>query len=104
MGAWIIELRIGPEGTPPDALRLFALGPNKTSKGVFKLDAAGVASVLAAFAKHGMDRMPIDYDHGMFAGGANTKAAGWGVLEARPDGLWLSHQIASRYELEAWPW
>ena len=84
-----ILLQIGAQGVPPREFRLFAMGDNATSKGTFTLDDESAADVIAEFAAHGMDKMPIDFDHGMLAGPmGNKKAAGWADLEARSDGLW----------------
>ena len=82
-----ILLQIGQQGIPPTEFRLFAIGENDTSKGVFKLDAEAIQAVMVEWATHGMDRMPIDYDHGMVRGD-EPKAAGWAELQAREDGLW----------------
>lgn len=85
-----ILLQVGPQGVPPTEFRVFAMGKNETSKGTFELDTESAEAVLAAFATHGMDRMPIDFDHGMVSGD-NPKAAGWAQLEVRPDGLWATN-------------
>jgi phage I-like protein len=74
----------------PSEFRLFALGQNATSKGTFILDAAGIQSVMSAYAEHGVD-LAIDYEHQTFAAVDNGKpapAAGWFKPEARADGLW----------------
>jgi phage I-like protein len=72
----------------PTEFRLFALGKNATSKGTFVLDEAGLASVMAAYAEHGVD-LSLDYEHQAFAdNGKPAPAAGWFKPEARADGLW----------------
>jgi phage I-like protein len=74
----------------PSAFRLFALGDNKTAKGTFILDAAGLASVMAAYKGHGND-LHFDYEHQAFTAlenGRPAPAAGWFSIEARADGLW----------------
>jgi phage I-like protein len=74
----------------PSEFRLFALGKNATSKGTFVLDAAGLKSIMAAYADHGVE-LAIDYEHQTFAAADNGKpapAAGWFKPEARADGLW----------------
>lgn len=74
----------------PSAFRLFSLGDNKTTKGTFKLDAAGLASIMAAYKDHGND-LHFDYEHQAFTALENGKpapAAGWFSIEARADGLW----------------
>ena len=80
-------------GEPPTELRMFAFGENATSKGTFVLDRRGAESVMAAFAKHGVDRLPIDVAHGMLASGGSHEqhlAVGWFVPDVRDDGLWAS--------------
>lgn len=83
----VIILQIGPEGQPPTEFRIFAMGDNESSKGTVKLDAESVAALMAAWAKHGMDKMPIDYGHGMVFRD-DHRSAGWADLEVRDDGLW----------------
>ncbi len=76
----------------PTEFRLFALGDNKTSKGTFKLDQAGLDSVMAAYADHGVE-LSFDYEHQAFAtvsNGQPAPAAGWFKPEARADGLWAT--------------
>jgi phage I-like protein len=85
---------IGIESGPrlPTEFRLFAFGENATSKGIFVLDRAGAAAVMAAYADHGVE-LAIDYEHQTFAAGDNGKpapAAGWFAPEVRADGLWAT--------------
>lgn len=68
----------------PTEFRLFALGDNKTSKGVFKLDPAGMDSIMSAYKDHGIE-LHLDYEHDM------RKAAAWFVPEARADGIWATN-------------
>ena len=80
-------------GEPPTELRMFAFGENATSKGTFVLDKRGAESVMAAFAQHGVDRLPIDVAHGMLASGGSHEqhlAVGWFVPDVRDDGLWAA--------------
>ena len=74
----------------PTEFRLFSLGNNKTSKGTFKLDKAGMDSIMAAYKDQGVD-LAIDYEHQTFAAVSNGQpapAAGWCALESRKDGIW----------------
>lgn len=83
----MITLQIGPEGQPPSEFRIFAMGENRSSKGTVVLDATSARAVLDAFADHGMDRLPIDYGHGMVFRD-DHRSAGWFTPELRDDGLW----------------
>jgi phage I-like protein len=72
--------------TPPTEVRLFAAGENATSKGALLFDDEAADAVMAAFREHGMDRLPFDFDHGMFSGNVtaeSSKAAGWFVPAVR---------------------
>lgn len=82
------------ESVPPSELRLFRAGKNETSKGTFVFDDEAAALVMAAFADHGADRLPFDFDHGMFAQvstSESSKAAGWFVPEVRGGELWATN-------------
>src|SRR6185369_7798673 len=79
--------------TLPTEFRLFQLGDNPTSKGTFKLDAAGIAQVMASYQDHGTE-LAMDYEHQTFAAKDNGKpapAAAWFNLNARADGLWATN-------------
>ena len=88
----IIKLDLLPDGNPPSEFRIFAIGENATSKGTFSLSHEDGLAVMEAFAEHGMDRLPIDIDHGMLgpAHPQSSKAAGWFVPELRGDGLFAT--------------
>jgi phage I-like protein len=76
---------------PPTEFRLFRVGPNPTSHGELLFDAQAGAEVLLSFAEHGMDRLPIDYDHKSLRADAPVdagRAAGWFVPELRGGELW----------------
>ncbi len=88
--ALVVELRANASSAPTE-FRLFALGQNKTSKGTFILDAAGLDSILAAHKDQGND-LAFDYEHQAFTTASNGQpapAAGWFSIEARSDGLWV---------------
>lgn len=79
---------------PPTEFKLFAAGPNPTSKGVFIFDAAAARSVMAAFKSHGVD-LPIDLEHlslsdpSQSARTDGADARGWFKLAVKADGsLW----------------
>jgi len=77
----------------PSEFLLFKIGENKTSKGTFKLDLAGLESIVKAYQDHGVD-LAIDYEHQTFGAASNGKpapAAGWFKPEARGDGLWATN-------------
>lgn len=77
---------------PPSEFRVFAAGPNETTKGTFTFDEASAASVMAEYEAHGIDLM-VDYDHASVAGlsldpAQAGKAAAWFNLEVRNAELW----------------
>lgn len=75
-----------PEGDPPSEFRIFKAGTNDTSKGPFVFDKESAENVMKAFGSHGMDRLPLDFDHGMFSmipTQESSKAAGWFVPAIR---------------------
>jgi hypothetical protein len=81
-----------PLQTPlPREFRIFRAGKNETTKGTFVFDAEAARSVLAAYAREGVDMM-IDLNHESLQGAARPDsgdARGWAKLELRPDGsLW----------------
>lgn len=78
---------------PPKAIRLFAMGENATTKGVFLFDDAAAKSVLAAFAEHGVD-LAMDFDHGALAtpDGRKRDVPGYYRPEVRADGLYAIPQ------------
>ncbi len=77
---------------PPTEFRIFTAGQVETTKGTFLFDADAATSVMAEYAKHGIDLM-IDYDHYSLAAvsldpATAGKAAGWFNLEVRNGELW----------------
>jgi phage I-like protein len=78
---------------PPKAVKLFAMGENRTTKGVFLFDDAAAKSVLAAFAEHGVD-LAMDFDHGALApaDGRKRDVPGYYRPEVRADGLYAIPQ------------
>lgn len=78
---------------PPKAIRLFAMGENTTTKGVFLFDDAAAKSVLDAFATHGVD-LAMDFDHGALApaDGRKRDVPGYYRPEVRTDGLYAIPQ------------
>jgi len=78
---------------PPKAIRLFAMGENTTTKGVFLFDAEAAKSVLDAFATHGVD-LAMDFDHGALApaDGRKRDVPGYYRPEVRADGLYAIPQ------------
>jgi len=79
------------ETTPPTSFKLFSGGRNPTMKGDIVVDAAGNASVMERFNKHGAD-LPIDVGHGMLVGllPEMHHAYGWFRPEVRGEDLWAS--------------
>lgn len=78
---------------PPKAIRLFAMGENTTTKGVFLFDDTAAKSVLDAFATHGVD-LAMDFDHGALAApdGRKRDVPGYYRPEVRADGLYAIPQ------------
>lgn len=78
---------------PPKAVKLFAMGENRTTKGTFVFDAEAAKSVLAAFAEHGVD-LAMDFDHGALAApdGRKRDVPGYYRPEVRADGLYAIPQ------------
>lgn len=85
-------LTLGTE-FPPKAVKLFAMGENRTTKGVFVFDDAAAKSVLAAFTEHGVD-LAMDFDHGALApaDGRKRDVPGYYRPEVRADGLYAIPQ------------
>ncbi len=84
---------LGDGITPPSEFRLFTAGWNDTENGRYLFDAEAAASVMAAYAKWGVD-IAIDLEHQMLDGRPQPDptardARGSCSLELRPDGsLW----------------
>ena len=81
----------GVAGTaPPTEFRIFKVGENPTTKGVFLFDAAAAQAVMAAYQAQGVDYM-IDLEH-QALGDPNradsADARGWFKLELRNGELW----------------
>ena len=81
---------------PPTEFRLFIAGWNSTEKGNYLFDDVAAESVMACYAKWGIDLM-IDLEHQSLAvepGAADPTARdarGWAKLALRPDGaLWCT--------------
>lgn len=75
---------------PPTEFRLFAAGPNPTSKGTFVFDEAAAASVMAHYAREGVELM-IDLEHESLEAPIrqdSRDARGWFQLEVRNGELW----------------
>lgn len=93
--SFLAELKmVGDE--PPSECRLFAMGSNQTSKGVFLFTQKSVQACDEAYKKLGRD-LPFDYGHAMNLPAWATqdpaqagKAAGWFKLEMRGDGPWAA--------------
>ncbi len=84
-----------PEGEPPDEFVIFKAGDNPTSKGVLVFDETAASLVMAELKEQGMDRLPFDAGHGMFAfipTPENQKALGWFVAVVR-DGQLVATDI-----------
>jgi len=76
----------------PTEFRIFRAGANPTSKGVAVFDAAAAGSVMAAWARDGVDLM-IDLNHDSLEADARARedasdARGWFGLEVRNGELW----------------
>lgn len=94
-----LSIDAGPEGVPPTEFRIFAAGANPTENGYTVLfDAEAAAAVMAAYERHGVDRM-IDLEHLSLDQDAphyDPDARGWAHLEVRRDAtgapeLWAVH-------------
>lgn len=97
-------------GALPSEIRLFRFGPNETHNGTFTFDEGSAKSVLENFARYGLPRLAIDYDHKSVAGEGPAdagKAAGSFIPEVRTDGLWatdIQWTASAREALEAKEW
>lgn len=83
----------GDDREPPKEFCLFRFGENDTLKGTFILTRPGAEEVMARYREHGVDLM-LDYEHDSLNPGATPeqrKAAGWGKIEIRADGLYLTN-------------
>lgn len=79
-----------PGGALPTEFRLFAFGVNESAKGPAIFDEEAAKSVMAAYARNGVDIM-IDLEHeslDMPLRSDSRDARGWARLELREDGLW----------------
>lgn len=91
----VVELKmVGDE--PPTEVRLFGMGANQTSKGVFLFTDKSKQACRESFEKLGRE-LPFDYGHAMnlptwaMQNPAEAgKAAGWFRLDIRDDGPWAT--------------
>ncbi len=77
----------------PTEFPVFKMGDNKTSKGTFILDQAGVDQIMAEYKDHGVD-MYVDYEHQTLQAAQNGKpapAAAWLDPMPRADGLYATN-------------
>ncbi len=92
-GVTRLAIVLGDGNTPPTEFRLFVKGWNDTENGRFLFDDVAAESVMAAYAKWGVD-VAIDLEHQMLESGiapdpTAKDARGWCRLELRADGsLW----------------
>jgi phage I-like protein len=86
-----LHVLLGPESRiPPTEFRIFRKGINKSDKGEFLFDEQAAGSVMAAYARKGVDVM-IDYDHAVLhAPEVKAIAAGWCSFEVREGELWAT--------------
>lgn len=76
----------------PTELRIFPFGSIETTKGRFNFTKKSAALVQAQWKRLGRD-VGFDYEHGLFdktTPGRDRDAAGWGKIEVRADGLWIT--------------
>lgn len=84
------SLAVAISDDPPSEFRLFKAGWNDTEKGRFLFDASAAASVMAAAASHGIDKM-LDLEHlslDTAAPNFDPDARAWFNLELRTGELW----------------
>lgn len=86
--------------TPPEWVRILALGENKLADGrdPFFVDKGSMKRVLEAFSHRGND-LVVDYEHSTMntGNGDAAPAAGWiKELEARDDGVWARIEWTDR--------
>lgn len=80
----------------PTEFRLFKLGENPTSKGVFTLTPESAAACMTAYQTEGV-RLIVDLNHDSLNESAlalrpdASDARGWFSLELRADGLWAAN-------------
>jgi len=82
-----IDEPIIEDGTPEEdkltsSFVIFPSGVLRTSKGSFLFDKEAADLVMRAYADHGIEQLPIDYDHGMLSSkpsAESSSAAGWFV-------------------------
>lgn len=87
-----IQIQLSAAGKPPTEVRLFRAGKNATLKGTFLWTDRSVELVKQQWAKLGRD-FGFDYEHGSLDPSVAPKdreAAGWGRIDPRPDGLWVT--------------
>lgn len=90
-GVLRLSIAIGEE--PPNEFRIFVAGWNETENGRVLFDLLAARDVMAAYKKHGVDRM-IDLEHLSLEDPQKSvnfdpDARGWAKLELRADGsLW----------------
>jgi phage I-like protein len=80
-GALCLALDV-PQGEPPTNFQILGAGVTATTKRDVLFDDEARAAVSSAFMSHGMDRLPIDFDHGMLSplkSADSSAAAGWFV-------------------------
>lgn len=90
----IIKLDMTEDNEPPREFLIFPRGVMMTSKGAYLMDDKAIEMVFAAYQKHGMQKLPIDYDHGMLANkpsAETSQAAGWFVPVMKDDGLYATN-------------
>lgn len=78
---------------PPNEAKLFSFGTNETLKGDFILTRNGAQELMARHEAWGVDVM-LDFEHMSHKDSATPeqkKAAGWGNLELRDDGVYLTN-------------
>lgn len=82
----------GTPAQPPSELLIFPFGPVRTLKGTFQFTRRSAELVLAQWARLGRD-IGFDYEHDLFSKdvpGKQREAAGWGKVEVRDSGLWIT--------------
>ena len=58
----LIKLDMAEGTEPPREFLIFPRGVMMTSKGAYLMDDRAVEMIMAAYQRHGMERLPIDYD------------------------------------------
>lgn len=87
-----LQILLDDRATPPTEILLFRFGTLPTLKGTFCFTLRSAALIMARWALLGRE-IGFDYEHGFFLdkSGAERIAAGWGKLELRLSGLWVTH-------------